>query len=70
MLLVAKETCDDPVFLRMPSVIRITGLGRSTIYRLVADEKFPPPVKLSARSVGWRRADVQRWSEDRVPAHH
>ena len=26
-----------PVFLRMPTVMRITGLGRSTIYRLIAD---------------------------------
>ena len=30
-----------PLFLRMPTVVRLTGLGRSTIYRLIADHKFP-----------------------------
>jgi predicted DNA-binding transcriptional regulator AlpA len=28
-----------PLFLRMSSVLRLTGLGRSTIYRLIADKK-------------------------------
>ena len=30
-----------PLFLRIRAVLRMTGLGRSTIYRLVADNKFP-----------------------------
>ena len=29
-------------FLRLPSVVRRTGLARSTIYRLMAERKFPP----------------------------
>ncbi|UUX96629.1 AlpA family transcriptional regulator [Aquabacterium sp. J223] len=55
----------DAEFLRMPSVVRRTGLGRSTIYRLVAERKFPSPVKLAARAVAWRRSDLDRWSESR-----
>ena len=39
------------MFLRMPTVMRITGLGRSTIYRLIADQKFPSPVRLGPRAV-------------------
>ena len=38
-------------FLRMPLVIRRTGLARSTIYRLIADQSFPAPVKLAGRAV-------------------
>jgi prophage regulatory protein len=57
----------DAEFLRMPSVVRRTGLGRSTIYRLVAERKFPSPVKLAARAVAWRRSDLDRWSESRLP---
>ena len=49
--------------LRMPAVVRQTGLGRSTIYRLIASNRFPQPVKLTTRAVGWRKADVDRWSE-------
>lgn len=29
-----------PVFLRMAVVVRMTGLGRSTIYRMVAEQRF------------------------------
>jgi predicted DNA-binding transcriptional regulator AlpA len=30
-----------PIYLRLPSVIRMTGLGRSTIYRMIANDEFP-----------------------------
>jgi hypothetical protein len=43
--------------------MRITGLGRSTIYRLIADQKFPSPVRLGPRAVAWRRTDLDQWSE-------
>lgn len=59
----------QPVFLRMPAVIRLTGLGRSTIYRLMAEAKFPRSVKLCGRSVAWRHADVEKWSDERPPSH-
>ena len=59
-----------PVFLRMPTVMRMTGLGRSTIYRLIADRKFPSPVRLGPRAVAWRRADLDQWSEARPVATH
>jgi prophage regulatory protein len=58
------------VFLRMPTVMRMTGLGRSTIYRLIADQKFPCPVRLGPRAVAWRRSDLDRWSEARPAVTH
>lgn len=60
----------SPVFLRMPTVMRLTGLGRSTIYRLIADQKFPSPVRLGLRAVAWRRSDLDRWSEARPDVTH
>ena len=59
------ETQGD-LFVRLPLVVRRTGLGRSTIYRLIAEQKFPRQVKLAARAVGWRQADLDRWIEARV----
>lgn len=59
-----------PVFLRMPTVMRMTGLGRSTIYRLIAEKKFPCPVRLGPRAVAWRRSDLDRWSEARPAVTH
>lgn len=59
-----------PIFLRMPMVVRLTGLGRSTIYRLIAENKFPGPVKVGDRAVAWRRTDLDRWSDARLPPNH
>ena len=61
---------DASPFLRMWAVTRMTGLGRSTIYRLVAQDKFPSPVRLAARAVAWRRTDLERWSEARPTIAH
>jgi predicted DNA-binding transcriptional regulator AlpA len=33
-----------PYLLRLPAVLRTTGLGRSTLYRLISERAFPPPV--------------------------
>jgi prophage regulatory protein len=58
----------DAMFVRMPLVTRMTGLGRSTIYRLMAENKFPSPVKLAKRAVAWRRVDLERWGQSRPTA--
>ena len=60
---------DSPAFLRMPAVLRLTGLGRTTIYRLVAERRFPSPVRLGTRAIAWRKADIDRWSNDRPAIH-
>jgi prophage regulatory protein len=59
-----------PVFVRMAAVLRMTGLGRSTIYRLMAEDKFPSPVRLAKRAVAWRRADLEVWSAGRPTVSH
>ena len=47
--------------LRLPEVIEITGLGRSTIYAKVSRRDFPRPIKLGERAVGWIDSDVYEW---------
>jgi prophage regulatory protein len=54
----------------MAVVIRMTGLGRSTIYRLMAEHEFPTPVRLSKRAIAWRRTDLERWSAARPTVAH
>ena len=47
--------------LRMPEVCQYTGIRRSSVYRKLAEGSFPPPIRLGARSVGWRLADIDVW---------
>ena len=61
----APSAAPDTEFLRLPAVIRRTGLSRSTVYRLISKQKFPDPVQLTSRSVGWRCVDLDRWSASR-----
>lgn len=59
-------------FLRLPQVLAKTGLSRSTTYLMISEGKFPKPVKLGKRAVGWVDADVEQWlitCRDAVPIH-
>jgi prophage regulatory protein len=47
--------------LRLPAVKTRTGLSRSTIYLRVAEGRFPKPISLGARAVGWVDAEVEAW---------
>jgi prophage regulatory protein len=38
-------------FVRLAAVIHMTGLGRTTIYRLMAQDKFPSPVRIAKRAI-------------------
>lgn len=64
------EVPSPPLLLRMASVVRMTGLGRSTIYRMMAENSFPRPVQLTRRLIAWRRADLEQWSEARPLVTH
>ena len=48
-------------FLRLPDVISIVSLKRSTIYELVQRGKFPAPEKLTAHASGWRVGAIRAW---------
>ena len=39
----------------------VTGLSRSTVYRMVAAGAFPKPVKISKGRVAWREREVLAW---------
>jgi prophage regulatory protein len=67
--LVADGT-NTPLFLRIGVVMRLTGLGRSTIYRMMAEDAFPQPVRLTRRLIAWRRTDLDRWSDSRPRVTH
>lgn len=55
---------------RLPIVRRRTGLGRSTIYRLMSNGSFPRAVQLTPRAVGWPKAAIDAWLEARPKTAH
>jgi len=54
--------------LRLPKVIQRTGLSKSTIYAFVSHGKFPKPISLGERAVGWQESEISVWIEQRIAA--
>ena len=54
--------------MRRPEVQRTTGLSRSSLYRLIAEGRFPPSIRLSEKSVAWLASEVDGWIAERVTA--
>ncbi len=63
-----QEKPEHLVILRRQRVVEKTGHPCSTLYRLVAEGKFPPPIKLAegGRSVGWLEHEVDAYIASRV----
>ncbi len=56
---------------RLPEVLEITGLSRTTIWRRERAGSFPSPFRLGgarARAVGWREQDIYDWIDSLSPA--
>lgn len=52
--------------LRWPEVQQLTGLSRTTVWRLIAAQQFPRSVKITSHAVGWRQSEVNAWIESRA----
>ena len=47
--------------IRLQQVCKVTGLSRTTLWRLERHGRFPRRIRLSRNSVGWDQAEVARW---------
>ena len=47
--------------IRIREVQHRVGLGRSTIYRWMAEGKFPKAVRLGSHAVAWNEVDIENW---------
>jgi prophage regulatory protein len=52
--------------LRLREVRERTGLATSSLYSLISQGRFPRPVQLSERSVGWPENEVEDFVTARI----
>ncbi|MGY3173130.1 prophage regulatory protein [Pseudomonas sp. TE12234] len=52
--------------IRLNQVKDVTGLGRSTVYKYIAEGSFPKPISLGDRCVGWLESEIHDWILARV----
>lgn len=54
--------------LRLPAVLELTGLKRSTLFAKVSANDFPKQIKLGERASGWVAEEIQEWIRLRIAA--
>ena len=47
--------------LRLPEVMKLTGLAKSTVWLWVQQGKLPKPTKLSPRVSVWKESELKAW---------
>lgn len=58
------DTPSPNAFVRLPQVLKDTGLSRATLYRKIQDGTFPKQARIAARCVGWRRSAIEQWLQN------
>jgi len=53
-------------FLRLPEVMHLCGLSRSTVYDLISRNAFPQQVSLGGKNVAWLHSEITAWMADRI----
>ena len=51
-------------FLRLPDVLKVIPVKRSTWFAGVKKGKYPSPVRIGERAVAWRVEDIKKLIED------
>ena len=52
--------------IRLRDVMKITGFGRSQIYKLINIGEFPKQIQISPGSVAWLESELETWMEERI----
>jgi prophage regulatory protein len=52
-------------FLRLPQVLAVYPVSKSTWWQMIREDKAPKPVKLSRRCAAWRVEDIRAMIEGR-----
>ncbi len=55
-------------FVRPGEVVKMLGVSRTTLWRLVQAGAFPRPIQITERNRGYLLDDVQAWMQARLEA--
>lgn len=52
--------------IKLPDVMEVTALSRSSIYAFINEGTFPKPIPLGARGVGWINDEISEWIDQKI----
>jgi len=53
-------------FIRVKDVAQMIGMGRSTVWMLTKQGKFPQPLRLGPKVTVWRLSEIEKWIEEKI----
>lgn len=53
-------------FIRLSEVLCRIQLSKAWVYKLIAQEKFPKPVKIGSRAIAFIESEVDDWINQRI----
>ena len=53
-------------YLSLQDILRAIPISKATLYRWVAESRFPKPVRLGPRRSAWLSSEVAQWQADRA----
>ena len=61
----AREVANESLILTQAETLALISLSRDYVWKLRRSGDFPQPLDLGSRLLRWRRADIERWVEER-----
>lgn len=52
--------------IRIQEASRRTGYGKSWIYKLIAQNRFPQPIKIGSRAIAFVESEIDEWVNKRI----
>ncbi|MBI3480337.1 MAG: AlpA family phage regulatory protein [Nitrosomonadales bacterium] len=62
----ATTTLPQTGFVRLPQILAVFPVGRSTWWNGVKSKKYPQPVKISPRCTAWKAEDIRALIENQT----
>lgn len=59
--------------IRLPEVMSMTGLSRSSVYKQQAQGSFPKSIPLTGqggRAIGWYAYEIEAWIQEKLDSRH
>ena len=50
---------------RLRELVKLLGISRANVYRLMKIGKFPRSIKLTERTVVWRLSELEAWIQEK-----
>lgn len=56
-----EDISESKTLMHMDEIVSLLGFGKSTLYAMIKNRKFPAPIKIGERKIAWRTEVVMDW---------